>query len=77
MPQQQNTKIPIVFEVGVDPVDSELVTNLSRPGGNLTGVGLLNAELGPKRLELLYELVPRATIVAVLVNPTNPNSETL
>jgi ABC-type uncharacterized transport system substrate-binding protein len=77
MPQQQNTKIPIVFEVGVDPVDSELVTSLSRPGGNLTGVGLLNAELGPKRLELLYELVPRATIVAVLVNPTNPNSETL
>jgi putative ABC transport system substrate-binding protein len=70
------TKIPIVFEVGVDPVESELVTSLSRPGGNLTGVGLLNAELGPKRLELLYELVPRATIVAILVNPTNPNSET-
>jgi putative ABC transport system substrate-binding protein len=71
------TKIPIVFEVGVDPVESELVTSLSRPGGNLTGVSLLNAELGPKRLELLHELVPTATTAAVLINPTNPNSETL
>jgi putative ABC transport system substrate-binding protein len=71
------TKIPIVFEVGVDPVESELVTSLSRPGGNLTGVSLLNAELGPKRLELLHELVPTATTAGVLINPTNPHSETL
>jgi ABC-type uncharacterized transport system substrate-binding protein len=71
------TTIPIVFVSGGDPVDLGLVTSLSRPGGNLTGVSILNVELTPKRLELLRELVPTATIVAALVNPSNRNSETL
>jgi len=64
--------IPIVFGVGVDPVKVGLIASLNRPGGNLTGVTNLNAELGPKRLELLRELLPRATIFAVLVDPTSP-----
>ena len=71
------TTIPIVFEMGADPVAAGLVASLSRPGGNLTGVSLLNVELGSKRLELLHELVPTATIVAALLNPTNPNAATL
>jgi len=72
------TTIPIVFLVAVDPVASRLVASLNRPGGNLTGVSTLNIEMGPKRLELLHELVPTATGVAVLVNPTNPaNTETI
>jgi putative ABC transport system substrate-binding protein len=64
--------IPIVFEVASDPVELGLIASLARPGGNVTGVTSLNAEVGPKRLELLHELVPTATIVALLVNPTNP-----
>ena len=64
--------IPIVFGVAVDPVEVGLVASLNRPGGNLTGVTNLNVEVGPKRLELLHELVPTATIIALLVNPTNP-----
>jgi putative ABC transport system substrate-binding protein len=71
------TTIPIVFEVGVDPVEVGVVASLNRPGGNATGVTSLNVEIGPKELELLRELVPTATIVALLVNPTNPNAETL
>jgi putative tryptophan/tyrosine transport system substrate-binding protein len=67
------TTIPIVFEVASDPVELGLVTSLARPGGNITGVTSLNAEVGPKRLELLHELVPTATVVGLLVNPTNPN----
>ena len=66
--------IPIVFFGGYDPVTVELVASLNRPGGNVTGVSLLNVELGPKRLELLRELVPSATEMALLVNPTNPNA---
>jgi putative tryptophan/tyrosine transport system substrate-binding protein len=64
--------IPIVFGVAVDPVEAGLVASLNRPGGNLTGVTNLNAEMGPKRIELLHELLPAVTVVAVLVDPTNP-----
>jgi putative ABC transport system substrate-binding protein len=70
--------IPIVFVTAGDPVALGLVASLSRPGGNLTGVATLTVELGPKQLEVLRELVPTATIIALLVNPTNPtNAETL
>ena len=67
--------IPIVFAVGSDPVKLGLVASLSRPGGNLTGISALNLEVGPKRLELLHEVVPTATIIALLVNPTSPTAE--
>jgi putative ABC transport system substrate-binding protein len=65
--------IPIVFSMGSNPVELGLVASLNQPGGNLTGVTNLNVEVGPKRLELLHELVPTATVVALLVNPTSPN----
>ncbi len=68
--------IPIVFLTAADPVEAGLVASLSRPGGNLTGMSILNVELGPKRLELLHELVPSASIVALLINPTHPAAET-
>src|SRR6476619_5722325 len=71
------TAIPIVFVTGVDPVQEGLVASLNRPGGNLTGVTGLNLEVGPKRLELLHELMPTATIIALLINPTSPTAETL
>jgi len=64
--------IPIVFYTGGDPIVAGLVASLNRPGGNLTGVVNLNVELAPKRLELLHEVVPTATVVAVLINPTSP-----
>jgi putative ABC transport system substrate-binding protein len=64
--------IPIVFQVGIDPVAAGLVTSLARPAGNVTGVTNINTELASKRLELLRELVPKATIIALLVNPTSP-----
>ncbi len=63
---------PIVFEVASDPVKIGLVASLNRPGGNASGVANLNVEIGPKRLELLHELLPSVTSIAVLVNPANP-----
>jgi putative ABC transport system substrate-binding protein len=68
--------IPIVFTTPSDPVQIGLVASLSRPGGNVTGVTQLSVEIGPKRLELAHELAPTATVMAVLVNPTNANTET-
>jgi putative tryptophan/tyrosine transport system substrate-binding protein len=65
------TTIPIVFEVGFDPVTVGLVTSLNRPGGNLTGVTNLGVEVGAKQLELLHELVPTASTIGLLVNPTS------
>src|SRR5262245_48401464 len=65
------TTIPIVFFSGEDPVRLGLVSSLARPSGNLTGINFYSGELTAKRLELLRELVPAATRVAVLVNPTN------
>jgi putative tryptophan/tyrosine transport system substrate-binding protein len=65
--------IPIVFGTGADPVKTGLVDSLSRPGGNLTGVTFLISMLGPKRLELLSELLPSTSTIALLVNPNNPN----
>jgi putative ABC transport system substrate-binding protein len=66
------TTIPIIFATGADPVAAGLVPALNRPGGNVTGVATLNVKIGPKRLELLHELIPSARIVALLANPTNP-----
>jgi putative ABC transport system substrate-binding protein len=66
------TTIPIVFEVGFDPVAAGLVTSLNRPSGNVTGVSHTPNTLGPKLLEMLHELVPTTTLIAVLVNPQNP-----
>jgi len=67
--------IPIVFTSGDDPVATGLVASLARPGGNHTGVSFLVVEQHPKRLELLSELVPQARVIALLVNPNNPNAE--
>src|SRR5262245_11205313 len=68
------TTIPIVFSAGTDPVGAGIVTSLSRPGGNITGINFMASELGAKRLGVLQELVPRATRIALLVNRTNPIS---
>jgi putative ABC transport system substrate-binding protein len=68
--------IPIVFAIGGDPVKFGLVPNLNRPSGNITGVTLFTSMLGAKLLEMLHELVPDASVLAMLVNPNNPNVET-
>jgi putative ABC transport system substrate-binding protein len=67
--------IPIVFYVGVDPVEFGFVASLNRPSGNMTGIAALQSELAAKRLELLHELAPKASAVALLVNPTNRFTE--
>jgi putative tryptophan/tyrosine transport system substrate-binding protein len=68
------TTIPIVFTFGGDPVKAGLVTSFNRPGANVTGVNWFSADLGPKRLGLLLELVPKAAVIALLVNPMNPEA---
>jgi putative tryptophan/tyrosine transport system substrate-binding protein len=69
------TKIPIVFTIGNDPVKLGLVSSLNRPGGNITGSTFFNNTLGPKRLQILHELAQNADVIAMLVNPSNPNTE--
>jgi putative ABC transport system substrate-binding protein len=69
--------VPIVFGVGADPVEIGLVASLNRPGGNVTGISSMNAELGTKRLGLLHELLPRGERFAVLLNPNNRNTDAL
>jgi putative ABC transport system substrate-binding protein len=71
------TSIPIVFSVGIDPVEVGLVANFNRPGGNVTGISSLNSELAAKRLGLLQELLPNAVRFAMLVNPHNPVADRL
>jgi putative ABC transport system substrate-binding protein len=70
--KKATAQIPIAFVAGFDPVEVGLVASINRPGGNITGVSILDVELGPKRLQLLHDLVPAATIIAVLVNPSDP-----
>ena len=69
------TTIPIVFNTGIDPVQAGLVTSLSRPGGNLTGINMIAGPLPAKQLGLLHDLVPAAGTIAVLINPNNANAE--
>ena len=69
--KEATATIPIVFQVGIDPVAAGLVASIARPGGNVTGLTGLNTELGVKRLELLRELVPTANAIALLINPTS------
>jgi putative ABC transport system substrate-binding protein len=67
--------IPVVFIIGADPVDMGLVRSMSSPGGNLTGITQYFGELGGKRLEFLREIMPRVQLVAILINPDNPNAQ--
>src|SRR5439155_19771209 len=69
-----SSTIPIVFDAA-DPVAAGLVSSLARPGGNLTGVSIMNAELTPKRLELISEVAPQAGVIALLVNPNSLSAE--
>ena len=71
--QAATKTIPIVFEIASDPVEVGLVSSLNKPGANVTGVTTLNLEIGPKRLELLHNVIPSATVFGLLINPTNPS----
>jgi putative ABC transport system substrate-binding protein len=70
--QAATKSIPIVFEIASDPIEIGLVSGLNKPGGNITGVTTLNLEIGPKRLELLHSVIPSASVIGLLINPTNP-----
>jgi putative ABC transport system substrate-binding protein len=69
--------IPVVFQTGGDPVQDGLVSRMNRPGGNVTGVSRLSVALEPKRLELLHEVVPKASVIGLLTNPLNPRTQIL
>ena len=71
------TTIPIVFNTGTDPVKAGLVASLNRPGGNITGVSFMNVQLGAKRLGMLRELLPKAMRFAILVNRSNPDTDSV
>jgi putative ABC transport system substrate-binding protein len=75
--QAATSTIPIVFISGVDPVAAGLVASLRKPGGNLTGLSNFNTRLTAKRIELLHQVVPRASMIAVLVNPNSPATQTI
>jgi len=67
--QAATKTIPIVFEIASDPVELGLVSGLNKPGANVTGVTTLNLEIGPKRLELLHNVIPSASVIGLLINP--------
>jgi putative ABC transport system substrate-binding protein len=71
------SNIPIVFEIGVDPISTGLVASLNRPGGNVTGIFNLSIGLLAKRIEIMHQVAPNAGLIAVLINPANPNAEML
>ncbi len=73
--KQTTTTIPIVFSTGGDPVKEGLVANINRPGGNVTGVSVLTTGLAAKRLEILHEVIPSASVIGVLINPNNVSAE--
>jgi putative ABC transport system substrate-binding protein len=73
--KERTTSVPIVFATGNDPVAAGLVASLNQPGGNVTGVVFFGTSLGAKRLELLRQVAPKATTIAMLVNRSNPNAE--
>jgi putative ABC transport system substrate-binding protein len=73
--KKATSKIPIVFTTGDDPVQLGLVSSLARPGGNVTGVTQMSAQIVPKRIQLAHELVPTASTIALLVNPADPTSD--
>jgi len=73
--QAASESVPVVFTIGADPVRFGLVASLNRPGGHVTGVSLLSSVLGAKRVELLHQLAPNVSRVALLMNPSNPNAE--